>query len=113
MFYLFQVRNQCLLLQHLYTTDNCAVCRRIKGLVVLNHLATQKVEQLRALRKELADERMVPAYVVFNDATLRQMAAAQPRTEAEFLSLSGVGAKKLESYGEVFLDAIARWQSQA
>lgn len=66
-------------------------------------------ERLRVLRKDLADRRMVPAYVVFNDATLRQMASTQPTTEAEFLSLSGVGAKKLESYGDVFLEAIDEW----
>jgi len=44
---------------------------------------------------------------VFSDATLREMAQTRPATESEFLALGGVGAKKLESYGDVFLDAIA------
>ena len=58
---------------------------------------------LKILRKRLADGRGVPAYVIFSDATLQQMARFQPRTEAEFLALSGVGPKKLQQYGETFL----------
>jgi ATP-dependent DNA helicase RecQ len=49
----------------------------------------------------------VPAYVVFSDATLREMAQTRPSTPSEFLALGGVGAKKLESYGEIFLAAIS------
>ena len=64
-------------------------------------------DHLRTLRKQLADSRGVPAYVVFNDATLRAMAKAKPGSESEFLSLPGVGAAKLETYGAVFLEAIA------
>ncbi len=64
-------------------------------------------DHLRTLRKQLADARGVPAYVVFNDATLRAMAQARPTTPSEFLSVPGVGAQKLESYGEIFLDLIA------
>jgi ATP-dependent DNA helicase RecQ len=64
-------------------------------------------EALRALRKRLADERGVPAYVVFNDATLREMAARRPTTEADFLAISGVGATKLATYGPDFLALIA------
>ncbi|MBI1753457.1 MAG: ATP-dependent DNA helicase RecQ [Acidobacteria bacterium] len=58
---------------------------------------------LKALRKRLADANGVPAYVIFSDATLQQMARFQPATEAEFLALSGVGPKKLQKYGEAFL----------
>lgn len=58
---------------------------------------------LKALRKRLADAKGVPAYVIFSDATLQQMARFRPGTEAEFLALSGVGPKKLEQYGEAFL----------
>ena len=63
-------------------------------------------EALRALRRRLADERGVPAYVIFNDATLLEMAAAIPSSEAELLSIGGVGPTKLEAYGEAFLDAL-------
>jgi ATP-dependent DNA helicase RecQ len=60
-------------------------------------------EQLRALRKRLADTRRIPAYVIFGDVTLLEMAAHHPRTEAELLQISGVGPKKLAQYGEPFL----------
>ena len=64
-------------------------------------------EQLRALRKRLADAQNVPAYVVFSDATLAEMAARRPATYAELLDVNGVGQTKLERYGDAFLAAIA------
>jgi ATP-dependent DNA helicase RecQ len=63
---------------------------------------------LRDLRKELADERDVPAYVVFSDAVLRSMARDLPRTAAQLRAISGVGEKKLADFGARFLEAIAR-----
>ncbi|MEC7556270.1 MAG: DNA helicase RecQ [Planctomycetota bacterium] len=63
-------------------------------------------ERLRELRRELADEKSVPAYVVFGDASLRDMARQRPGTPAEFLEIHGVGQKKAADYGEVFLAAI-------
>lgn len=60
-------------------------------------------ERLRVLRKRLADEAEVPPYIVFSDATLRDMCAKLPTTEEEFLEVSGVGATKLARYGEAFL----------
>ena len=63
---------------------------------------------LRTLRKRLADEKGVPAYVIFGDTALKQMAAFQPRTEAELLAISGVGPKKLAQYGDEFLALIRR-----
>ncbi|MBK8727350.1 MAG: ATP-dependent DNA helicase RecQ [Holophagaceae bacterium] len=62
--------------------------------------------ELKALRKRLADEKGVPAYVIFGDTALKQMAAFQPRTEAELLAISGVGPKKLAQYGDDFLTLI-------
>jgi ATP-dependent DNA helicase RecQ len=63
-------------------------------------------ERLRGVRKRLADGEGVPAYIVFSDAVLRQMALAQPKSKAEMLLLSGVGPVKLERYGEAFLEVI-------
>ena len=63
-------------------------------------------EELRTLRRSLADERNVPAYVVFSDATLLAMTEQRPTTEAELLSISGVGPKKLATFGDAFLEAI-------
>ncbi|NVN91887.1 MAG: DNA helicase RecQ [Desulfuromonadales bacterium] len=62
---------------------------------------------LRALRKQLADASGVPPFVVFSDATLVEMARARPRTEQEFLMVSGVGNQKLKRYGTQFLNVIA------
>jgi ATP-dependent DNA helicase RecQ len=63
--------------------------------------------RLRYLRKALADERDVPAYVVFSDVALRQMARDYPTNEREFLQISGVGGRKLQEFGPMFLKAIA------
>ena len=60
-------------------------------------------ERLRDLRKELADEAGVPAYIVFNDRTLREMAARRPRNAGEMLAVPGVGPAKLERWGTAFL----------
>jgi ATP-dependent DNA helicase RecQ len=66
-------------------------------------------QALRQLRTELAREQGVPPYIIFNDATLLEMAGARPSTMDEFAALSGVGAAKLERYGEIFLDVISRF----
>ncbi|OKK04662.1 ATP-dependent DNA helicase RecQ [Streptomyces sp. CB03234] len=64
-------------------------------------------ERLRAWRAATAKEQGVPAYVIFHDATLRQIAAAPPATLAELGGVSGVGENKLAKYGEALLAALA------
>jgi len=66
-------------------------------------------EELRALRKALADAEGKPPYIVFGDATLLQMARERPLSEQDLLQISGVGQHKLEKYGVEFLDAIAAY----
>ncbi len=61
---------------------------------------------LKSLRREIASERNVPAYVVFGDAALRDMCLMRPETLDGFAQVNGVGPKKLQEFGEVFLDAI-------
>ncbi|TFZ63117.1 DNA helicase RecQ [Hymenobacter sp. UV11] len=63
-------------------------------------------ERLRQLRKQIADEQGVPPYVVFTDTTLQEMAREQPTSRVAMLSVSGVGMKKFETYGEAFIEAI-------
>ena len=63
-------------------------------------------EALRALRKEMADARGVPPFVIFGDVSLRQMAAYFPQSTESFSRISGVGQVKLEEYGPRFLEAI-------
>ncbi len=65
------------------------------------------MDNLKALRTDLAQERGVPAYVIFGDRSLSEMARRKPSTTAEFAEIHGVGAKKLEEFGAMFLDEIA------
>lgn len=62
--------------------------------------------RLRSLRKVIAKRESVPAFTVFTDATLRQMAAIKPKTESEMLSVPGVAANKMKKYGSAFLKLI-------
>ena len=67
---------------------------------------------LKNLRKTVADKKAVPAFVVFSDATLREMCRVKPTNNEEFLEVSGVGIKKLEEYGPVFLKAINLYEQK-
>jgi ATP-dependent DNA helicase RecQ len=62
--------------------------------------------RLRALRRQLADERSVPAYIIFSDVSLREMARKYPTNSIEFRRIPGVGEQKLKDFGEAFLSAI-------
>jgi ATP-dependent DNA helicase RecQ len=62
---------------------------------------------LRNLRKKLADERGVPAYIIFGDATLRELAHHYPTTVAQLEGITGIGEKKRAEFGETFTQAIA------
>lgn len=62
--------------------------------------------RLRFLRKQLADKENIPPYIVFNDATLQEMAQYQPTTEKEMLQINGVGAIKLERFAQPFINLI-------
>ncbi len=62
--------------------------------------------RLKALRKRLADAEGIPAYLIFSDATLLSLVAANPASEDDMLGVSGVGPKKLARYGAAFLQAL-------
>ncbi|WP_375089094.1 DNA helicase RecQ [Peribacillus sp. RS7] len=66
-------------------------------------------EELRQLRKELASKENVPPFIIFSDASLKDMAVKLPRTEEEFLEVKGVGSQKFERFGAVFLKGISRY----
>jgi ATP-dependent DNA helicase RecQ len=70
---------------------------------------TALFEHLRALRKRLAYAQHVPPYMIFGDVSLKQMAASRPGSREEFAEISGVGQKKLEMFGETFMDAIRNY----
>jgi len=67
-------------------------------------------DELRRVRLDLAREREIPAYVIFHDKTLQEMAIQRPRTVASLLQISGVGERKAEQFGELFLNAIRLWE---
>lgn len=67
---------------------------------------------LKAVRMTIARQENVPAYVVFSNATLMDMADKAPCSMVEFLEVSGVGEVKAERYGQTFLDAIIAYQQE-
>ncbi|MDP8161983.1 ATP-dependent DNA helicase RecQ [Pasteurella skyensis] len=62
--------------------------------------------RLRFLRKQIADKENIPPYIVFNDATLQEMAEFTPQTPNEMLAINGVGERKLERFGDAFIQLI-------
>jgi len=66
-------------------------------------------EKLRELRRELASARGVPAYVIFNDRTLRGLAQIRPSTEDGLLAVPGIGAAKRRKFGEQLLEVIREY----
>jgi len=66
-------------------------------------------ERLRVLRKKLADERKVPAYIVFGDNTLRALAREYPASIADLEGIPGIGEKKRREFGDLFTTAIANY----
>ena len=89
--------------------------RKQEQLLADHELTVEQAEllaTLKALRLALAQEREVPAYVIFADRALIEMALRQPRNEAEFATISGVGAVKLERFAKPFLAAINAGSNQ-
>jgi ATP-dependent DNA helicase RecQ len=74
-----------------------------------NPIGNPLFEALRAKRRTLAENVGVPPYVIFHDATLREMALTRPADIRALGRISGVGARKLEAYGEEFLSVIAQY----
>jgi ATP-dependent DNA helicase RecQ len=66
-------------------------------------------ETLRNLRRQLASERGVPAYLLFSDATLRDMARVRPGSADALLNIRGVGERKLADLGQRFLQTISNY----
>lgn len=72
-------------------------------------LDTVLFERLKSVRSELAREQKVPAFVIFSDASLREMCTRLPVSEVDFRMISGVGRMKLERYGKMFMSTIQRY----
>lgn len=76
---------------------------------VLNPVGDPLFDALRALRRELAQEAGVPPYVIFHDSVLREMAGVRPASRADLGAIGGVGARKLDAYGDRFLELIRQY----
>lgn len=72
----------------------------------------QLLHELKELRKKLADEQNVPAFTIFSDATLLEMAVYLPQSDSELLEITGFGAVKLRRYGPVFLNVLQQFASK-
>jgi ATP-dependent DNA helicase RecQ len=83
--------------------------KKRRGDAVPNPTGDPLFEALRAKRRELAVEAGVPPYVIFHDATLREMARIRPKSLRDMALVSGIGARKLDDYGEAFLRVIKRF----
>jgi ATP-dependent DNA helicase RecQ len=79
---------------------------RKRGESIANPVGDPLFEALRAKRRELAQEANMPPYVIFHDSVLRDMASARPPTLAALGRITGVGARKLDAYGDAFLSVI-------
>ncbi|MEK6918670.1 MAG: ATP-dependent DNA helicase RecQ [Nanoarchaeota archaeon] len=70
-------------------------------------------EKLRLLRKQLANQRNVPPFVIFSDVTLREMSTSMPKNEEELLEINGVGQQKLKDFGDFFIEEIRRHREKS
>lgn len=80
--------------------------RRARGGDIANPVDDPLFEALRACRREIAKETLVPPYVIFHDSVLREMAARRPASLRELGGITGVGQRKLDAYGNAFLKVI-------
>ena len=83
-----------------------AKIKEAKKAAVTVKKSTDLFEQLRLLRLKLSREEGIPAYQIFNDASLKEMEKVRPMTDEEFMGISGVGRKKMQDYGHAFISAI-------
>ncbi|MBA2654826.1 MAG: DNA helicase RecQ [Gammaproteobacteria bacterium] len=83
-----------------------AVLKKLKSKATVSVSDPDLFEVLRKLRKNLAQAANVAPFIIFSDATLQEMAATKPADRDAFLKINGVGQKKLESYGDVFIETI-------
>jgi ATP-dependent DNA helicase RecQ len=70
----------------------------------------QLFEELKVLRKSISKEKGLPAYIIFHDATLKEMSSSKPKTAEEMMQIQGLGEAKFRNYGQVFLDIIQQFE---
>ena len=83
-----------------------AAAKRIAAETALSRDDKTLFNLLKELRVSIAKEKNIPAYLVFSNAALEEMASKKPLSREEFLEINGVGSVKSETYGELFITAI-------
>jgi len=94
------------ILQKRKEEEEAKTATRTKRTTERQRVRDELFEHLRQLRIDIARKKGVPPYIIFGDATLEEMAAERPATEADLSRISGVGEQKMREFGRVFLDAI-------
>ncbi len=108
----FLNNRETLSLSRRVTTDDRAETRGRRGRDEGGTYDVGLYGELAALRRQIAEKRGVPAYVIFNNRTLQDMSRKTPRTPTEFAQVSGVGRAKLEDLGEPFLACINAYMNE-
>ncbi|MBU1133481.1 MAG: HRDC domain-containing protein, partial [Candidatus Omnitrophica bacterium] len=83
--------------------------RKVRRDVDWEGIDEELLQILRAKRRQLAEEKNVPAYIIFGDKTLKDMARVKPVSEEGFSTIFGVGEAKLIQYGEIFTKMILKY----
>jgi ATP-dependent DNA helicase RecQ len=86
--------------------DSVGAKKRVREAHQLSHDHDELFEKLRALRRELADQKKMPPFMIFGDKSLHDMCQILPRNKSEFMLVNGVGESKCQNYSEVFLKTI-------
>lgn len=80
--------------------------------IITSDSSTQLLEQLRTLRKEISQREKIPPYIIFHDSTLREMAEVCPTNQVSMMAIKGVGETKFARYGQLFLEAIQKYEDK-
>ena len=96
----------------LLDSDKLGIAQKIQEEETELSFDEQLYERFRTLRREIALEHEVPAYVIFGDKSLKELASKLPKTKDEMLDINGVGLVKYEKYGEAFLDLAKEIKSE-
>lgn len=86
-------------------------CSHQPFLIAKKQISLKIYSRVFALRKKIADEEGIPPYILFSDATLKELSRYFPTTREDMLAIKGIGEKKFEQYGEAFLEVIQQWRT--
>lgn len=87
------------------------VYQRVRPMKKEAPIQSELFEELRILRKQIAEKESLPPYIIFSDVTLKEMCKYYPKTKETMLQIKGVGELKYEKYGEAFLDVIRQFEN--